>query len=402
MGILSRFLRTSPPLEERAMTVGPQSLKLELPFSGERVTPSTATRNTAVARAVELISNDLAKVPRRLMRRTANGSELDNSSKLWRLFDRSPNVEQSGFEWMRMMTSTYLLYGNAFAYIQKSGRGEVLQLLPLDPTSISAVVDQDTGTFHYEHADLGMLEPEEVLHLAFGQKDSSGVLSQSPIDRARESLGLAKAQEKAGASVYRNAATPRMALRHPGTLSDKAAARLTEQFSRSHAGPESAGKAILLEEGMDASVLQPLALADAAYIESRNFSIQEVSRIYGVPVPLLSEHSKSTYSNVTQLMKQYVDACLSHHAAIWSSEIQFKLLSPDQFLDIDLSYVMRGSFGDEITALTQAVVSGIMTPNECRHRLGLNPIEGLDKTQLMPGATINEEDDERDPLDPDN
>ena len=193
-----------------------------------------------------------------------------------------------------------------------------------------------------------------------------------------------------------------MALRHPGTLSDKAAARLTEQFSRSHAGPESAGKAILLEEGMDASVLQPLALADAAYIESRNFSIQEVSRIYGVPVPLLSEHSKSTYSNVTQLMKQYVDACLSHHAAIWASEIQFKLLSPDQFLDIDLSYVMRGSFGDEITALTQAVVSGIMTPNECRHRLGLNPIEGLDKTQLMPGATINEEDGERDPLDPDN
>ena len=188
MGIFSRFLRSSPPREERAMTVGPQSLKLELPFSGERVTPSTATRNTAVARAVELISNDLAKVPRRLMRRTANGAELDNSSKLWRLFDRSPNVEQSGFEWMRMMTSTYLLYGNAFAYIQKSGRGEVLQMIPLDPTSISAVVDQDTGTFHYEHADLGMLEPEEVLPLAFGQKDSSGVLSQSPIDRARESL----------------------------------------------------------------------------------------------------------------------------------------------------------------------------------------------------------------------
>ena len=386
MGWLPRFLRSSPPVEERAVTVGPANLQLTLPYSGERVTPATADTNTAVGRAVQLISNDLAKVPLKLMRRTATGSEEDTSSALWRLFDTSPNVEQSGFEWRRYMTSLYCLYGNSYCLISRNGRGDVLQLLPLDPTSISVVIDPD-GTYYYDHATLGKLEPEEVLHFRFGLLDETGVTAYSPITRARESLGLAKAQEIAGASVYRNAATPRMCLKHPGTLSDKAAARLSEQFTRAHAGPDSAGKAILLEEGMDADVLQPLQLETAQWLDARGFSIDEVSRIYGIPTPYLSEHSNSTYNNVSSLVKMYVDSCLSHHASIWAAEIQLKMLSPDQYLDFDLSYVQRGTFSEEILSLHTAVTSGIMTPNECRKRLGLNPLDGLDRPLMMPGAT---------------
>ena len=405
MGLLPRFLRRSPQPEERAMTVAPAGLELTLPYSGERVSPSTCDQNTAVGRAIQLISNDLAKVPRTLMRRTAGGAEPDTSSALWRLFDTSPNVEQSGFEFWRYMTSIYCRYGNAFALISKNGRGDVLQLIPMDPQSISIEIDQKSGTFYYNHAELGLLEPEEVFHLRFsGLTDETGVLGLSPVMRGKEALGLAKAQEKAGGSVYKNAASPRMALRHPGTLSDKAGARLAEQFSKAHAGPESAGKAILLEEGMDAQILQPLQLESAQWIDARRFSIGEVSRIFGVPAPYLSDNTNSTYSNVTQLAKLYTDGCLSHHAGIWQAEIQFKLLSPDQYLDIDLSYVQRGSFTDEIAALNQAVTSGIMTPNECRHRLGLNPLEGLDAPRLRLDTGVVNQDDEdadRNPFDQD-
>ena len=389
--------------EERAV-VAPQSVFLDLPnWSGERVSPSQADRLSAVGRAINLISNDLAKVPLNLTRRNPDGTrEPDDTSNLWRLFDSSPNVYQSGFEFRRYVTSQFLTYGNAIVYISRSMRGDVLQLLPLEPNSCSVMVDNETGEFHYQHATMGNLEPDEVLHLKYGLTDSSGIWGYSPIERASEALGLAKAQEKAGASVFKNAANPKMALTHPGNLSDKAAGRLSEQFANAHAGPGSSGKAILLEEGMSVTELKPLELTSAQYIASREFSIQEVSRMYGVPVPYLSEHSRSTYSNVSELVRIYIDSCLSHMACIWSSEVGFKLLSPDQRLEFDLSYVQRGTFVDEINALNTAATSGIMTPNECRQRLGLNPLPGLDDPRAMPGSTtITDEgsrDDDRNPF----
>ena len=240
-----------------------------------------------------------------------------------------------------------------------------------------------------------------MLHFRFpGTVDETGVWAHSPVHRAREALGLAKAQEKAGASTYRNSSTPRMALRHPGTLSDKASARLAEQFSRAHAGPESAGKAILLEEGMEAQVLAPLSLESQQWLDGRTFQLQEVCRIFGIPAPLLSDLSKATYSNIQHLMRTYVDGCLSHHAAMWAAEIQFKLLSPDQFIDFDMSYVQRGTFQDEIGSLAQAINSGFMTPNECRKRLGLNPLPGLDTPRLRKdtGVINGDQNNERDPL----
>jgi len=393
IGIFSFFRSAPAPTEERAVHVRPANFIEAPPFAGEYISNSNADKNTAVSRAIQLISNDMAKVPLRVMRRTGEGAVEDTSSGIWRLFDQSPNVEQSGFEFRRLITSSYCKTGNACCLIQKNGRGDVLQLLPLDTGSMSIVVDEENGTYNYQHAILGLLEPEEVLHFRFGLVDETGVWAYSPIQRARESLSLAKAQEKAGASVYRNAATPRMAIKHPGSLSDKASARLSEQFSRAHAGPESAGRAILLEEGMNCEVLPALELESQQYIAGREFQIQEVCRIFGIPAPLLSDLSRATYSNVQSLMRAYIDGCLSHHAALWAAEIRYKLLAPDQFIDIDLSYVQRGSFQDEIGSLSTAINSGFMTPNEARKRLNLQPLPGLDSPLLRKDTGVVGEED---------
>ena len=148
---------------------------------------------------------------------------------------------------------------------------------------------------------------------------------------------------------------------------------------------------------MTAQVLSPLSLESAQWLAAREFSLQEVSRIYAVPTPMIGENSKSTYSNVTQMVKGYIDQCLSHHASMWAAEVQYKLLAPDETLEHDLSFVQRGTFNDEVASLNTAVVSGIMTPNECRARLGLNPIPGGDNLHTMPGSEVLlevEEDDE--------
>ena len=153
---------------------------------------------------------------------------------------------------------------------------------------------------------------------------------------------------------------------------------------------------------MTASVLSPLSLESTQWLQARDHQIQEVSRIFGVPSHMLSDLSGGQYSNIQSLMRTYVDGCLSHHAAMWAAEIQFKMLSPDQFVDFDLSLVQRGSFQDEIASLNTAVTSGIMTPNECRVRLGLNPMPGLDQPRLRKDTgvvTDQEEDpDERNPF----
>jgi len=402
--ILDWFQRKKqlPHDEERAMRVAPPGFLEAPPASGIRVPPREADRNTAVWRAINLIANDMAKIPVRVVRDLSDGTEEPADSDLDSLLRRSPNVEQSAFEFRRMMTSTCCLYGNAFALIQANQRKELLQLIPIDPTQISITVDQATATYVYTHAEIGDLPPSEVIHLRFGPTDSSGILSHSPINRGREALGLAVAQERAGAAAYRNSATPRMQIRHPGSLSDAASARLREQFQRAHAGPDAAGRAILLEEGMTADVLAPLGLESQQWIEARQFSISEVERLYGVPAPLLSNHAASTYSNISELLRAYTDTVLSHWSRIWSSELEFKLLGPDERVDFDLSHVQRGSFATEVSSLNTAVTAGIMTPNEARRRLGLEPLQGmgLDEPRIrLDTTTVTDQDGEGDPID---
>ena len=107
------------------------------------------------------------------------------------------NNFQTSFEFRELLIRNLDLYGNAFAGIERNGRGEVIALYPFAPRTV-AVQRLSNGRLRYKISnELGgtqVLLAEEMLHVPGPSRD--GVVGLSPISIARGALTLALAQEQ--------------------------------------------------------------------------------------------------------------------------------------------------------------------------------------------------------------
>jgi HK97 family phage portal protein len=146
-----------------------------------------------------------------------------------------------------------------------------------------------------------------------------GLWGESPVRLCKTSLQVMAAQETSQLNVMQNAGNPKIAMVHPGPLSASARQAITEDYMARHSGSENTGKPLVLAEGMRVERISS-TLDDAGISAARRYSVEDVSRIYGVPTSYLSEHSTSAYGSMEWLTRMYLDACLSHWFAAWTAD----------------------------------------------------------------------------------
>jgi len=325
------------------------------------VTPSSALAYTPVYRAASLIANDVARTEMYVEDVTL-GRLLEN-----------PNRWQNGFEFRRAMTLQCLLYGNAFALINRTLGGELLELLPLDIESVS--LDLSKAEPFYKTRQYGDVPTDAMLHIRAIGLD--GLWGESPVRLCRTSLQVLASQENAQLEVMKNAGNPKLAFVHPGPLSEAARQSISEKFVQSHSGAQNAGRPLVLAEGMRVERISS-TLDDNGIAAARKYSIEDVSRIYGVPTSYLSEHTTTAFGSMEWLSRMYVDACLSHWFATWHSELKAKV-APFSAIRFDTDTIARPSLAEQFAALRTGVESGVITRNEAREWLDLDPLPGLDE-----------------------
>jgi HK97 family phage portal protein len=325
------------------------------------ITPGTALAYTPVYRAASLIANDVARVPLEVSERTANA------------LLQQPNRWQSGFEFRRSLTLQALLYGNAFAVINRTIGGELLELLPLDIESVS--LDLTKSEPAYKTRLYGDVPMSSMLHLRAVGLD--GLWGESPVRLCRTSLSVLASQEQAQLEVMKNAGNPKIAIVAQGPMGAPARQMVVEDYMKHHAGAANAGKPLVLAEGMKVERISS-TLDDSGIAAARRYSVEDVSRIYGVPTSYLSEHSANAYGSMEWLSRMYVDACLQHWFSTWSAEIVSKL-APFGNATFDADMISRPSLAEQMAALRTGVESGVITRNEARDYLNLAPLDGLDE-----------------------
>ena len=357
--------------------------------AGEVVTQQTIEWLPAAQRAISLIAGDIARLPMRLIRRDETGGRVEQGGPTAQLLTRQPTQSLHSFAWRRHIVREYLIHGNAICYIQKSNADSVLQLLPLEAGSVR--IEYRGAEPMYIHKELGELAPSEVLH--FRQPGgSTGLWGDGLLNVGREALAQLRSQQRVAASVAANTVQPRVVLKHPGKLSEQMALAAKAKFQSTFSGAGSGG-VVLLQDGMGVETLS-VKMTDLDFLATCNWSIGEVSRLTGVPVSMLSEHSHSTFSNVSELNRSYLDQCLAVDLAMITAEIENKLLR-NREVEFDTTALTKGSLADQVNAWSLAVDRGVITRNEMRTRLGLNPIEGLDTPVLrLDTAEMDEDEDE--------
>ena len=324
------------------------------------VTPLNALRYTPIYRAVTLIAGDIARLPCEI---TDSRSE-----SLW----LTPSGYMSAFEFRRSMTLQALLWGNAFAIINRTRGGELLELMPMDPDGVS--LDLSGPAPVYKTRMYGDIAPENMLHLR--APGLSGLWGESPIRLCSTAVTTLAAQEQTALQNFKNGGNPRLALVHPGITNEANRQKLAEEFRKRHAGSRNAGEPIVLSDGIKIERISS-TLEDAGLEAARKYSIGDVSRIYGVPASYLSEEVGTAYGTMEWLSRMYVDSCLQTWLATWRAEWLAKT-APFAEMRFDLDALLRPGIAEQMAALRTAVEAGFMTRNEARERLDMEPLDGLD------------------------
>ncbi|MFQ5509483.1 MAG: phage portal protein [Leptospirillia bacterium] len=360
--------------------------------SGQMITPERATGIPAVHACVQLIAETAASLPLAPFRRSEDeGREVDRLHPLYRVLHERANSVQTALEFREQFVASCLLTGNGYALKEIDGRGAVVALTPMHPDHVRPV-KLVNGRVRYEVTpERGGTEryvQEEVLHLRYRSRD--GFTGLSPITIARETIGVALAQQQHEGALYRNGVRPSGALKHPGTLGMEAASTLRESFQDAFSGPSNAGKVLVLEEGMDFSPLS-MSQRDAEFVESRKLTLEDIARIFRVPPPAIGILDRATYSNVTEQSRALVMYTLRPWLVRIEQAMNGSLLTTEghrsHFIEHNAEGLLRGNQKERFEAYRIGREWGWMSTNEIRRVENMGAIGSEGDTYRQPMNT---------------
>jgi HK97 family phage portal protein len=241
----------------------------------------------------------------------------------------------SPFNFWRWTFSTYEVYGEAFWLQAARRRGQVIDLLPMHPSRTTVKRDEDgnvvyvftTGSLRGAARGAG----EDVVPFQRYNPDSL-MRGMSRLEPLRSTLLNEDAARRATASWWQRGARPSVALKHPGELSEGAQDRLRPTGSPARRRRQLMGGTAILEEGMEAQVIQ-LTADEMQYIESRKLNLQEACMVFDVPPPVVHILDHATFSNITEQMRSMYRDTMAPRLEDFESVIDFHL-RPEFFADV--------------------------------------------------------------------
>jgi HK97 family phage portal protein len=305
----------------------------------------------------------------------------------------NPNPAISTFDFWLWTSSTFDIYGEAFWLKRRDKGGRPYQLAPLHPTAMTL---RDDGLWYFDNGTIRLdrgIRSEDLVHFkTYHPTDTDRGLSA--LEQLRDTLENERAARTATSSFWANGARPGFALTHPNNLSENASTRLRAQWDQGFGGAKNAGKTLILEEGMEAKILQ-LTNEEAQYIETRKLNREEVCAAYDIPPPVVHILDHATYSNITEQMRSMYRDTMAPLLKGFESNLDAQLRAPDFAEDVYAEFLMdevlRGDFEQRAAAYKAA---DYMTIAEKRRAENLPFIEGTDiilvNTASLPLDRLND------------
>jgi HK97 family phage portal protein len=359
--------------------------------SGVQVDEQKALNSSVVWACVQLIAGTLGSLPLIHYRRLPNGGKARfTESRLYRLLHDAPNNEMSASTFAETLTAHLLLWGNAFAEIRRDNKGQVGALWPIEPWRVQGEREGKT-LLRYVVDGSTKLELEEMLHIPGLTPD--GLWGYSPIQKAREALGLLLAAEKFGGTFFGQGSAFGGILTHPGRLAEPAEAKLRASLEARAQGVDRAHNFVILQEGMryDRIGIPP---NDAQFLETRKFQVGEIARWFGVPPHMIGDVERST-SWGTGIEAQnigFVTYTLRRWLVRFAQEMTRKLISPLernlQFVEFLVDGLLRGDTTTRYQAYQVGRNGGWFSANDIRRLENLDPIGDAGDVYLVPSNMV--------------
>jgi HK97 family phage portal protein len=361
--------------------------------SGELVTSSNALELSAVYASTKILGEDMGSMPLFLHSRSADGRELDKAygHALFPVLHDLVNPDVSAGEFVEALTAVAALEGDGFALIENYGK-KTVRLYPLESDE-SIRVDRDskrrTVYILNRKGEPKTLTRNQVFHLrgfTYNTRNGDAILQ-----RARHAIGLGMSAQRYAGRFMANDVSAGLFLSHPGVGAGVLGAEGVEgvkQAFREHQGSNNAGEPFVLQEGMTADRKDP-DMQKQQLIEQRKFQLEEVARIWRIPLHKLAHLDRSTFSNIEQQAIEYIQQTLNPWRRRWREAVHRHLLTRSEqqsgrlFAEHSVESLLRGDFKAQTDGFRAMLEKGVYTINEVRRWLNMNPVEGGDSNYIQ-------------------
>jgi HK97 family phage portal protein len=355
------------------------------------VNPSTASGLPACTAAVRIAAEGVASLDLGVWR--GKGVERVAVPNAWQArIAASPNEQQTSYGFWETIEESLSYRGNAYIWKNVSN-GRVVEWYALHPDQIRPLYTLGARKYVVGAAPY-FIDPtgkgigfytvgqDTILHIK-GFGDGGMWIAPSPVERFRQALGVGLAKINYETSLYARSAMPGMVVTVPGELDKEQMDSFRESFAQLQGGSGNVGRTAVVGGGITVAPIG-FTMTDSQFIESMQFDVEQVARIFNVPQSLIGgggiggtsaavapktpEHEQARwlkYGLVPRLRR--IEAALYADAALFPAN---SALYPM----FDTDRALRGDLATEAAIAQGKVQSGQWTPNEARALDGLAPL----------------------------
>ena len=353
------------------------------------VNQETVFTVNAIFSAVSLISDTISTLP------VDSYIRLDGLRRPFRprpAWVTKPDVDTTKEAFYGAVIVSMLLDGNAFVRVYANRRGEITNLVVLNPIDVE-IRRNGVGRVMYEvKGESRMLSSENVIHVPDVVRPGA-IRGVSRVEALKEDFGLAIALRSYAARFFGSGATTQGIIEYPNKLTGEQAKMLQENFDSRHKGWKRSHRTGILSGGATYKTTS-VTNDQAQFIDSRRMAVEDVARAFNVPPHLLGLPGTNSYASVEQNNLAWVIHCL--RPIVQKLESAFSPLmersagGETAFIKFNLDGLLRADINSRMSAYSTGLLSGFLTINDVRRLEDLQDIDDPSaNTVRVPLANVN-------------
>lgn len=355
--------------------------------AGFDMSPASAMQSAVVYACVNVLAQTIASLPLIVYRRLPNGGkERAPEHPLYDVLHDRPNPEMTSYELRACLVGHQATWGNAYCEIQRSD-ARIIALWPLRPDRMTVQRD-DAGNLIYVYRlskpdpQTGLMDKvfafENIMH--WRGLSGNGIVGYSPVEQAAQSIGVDMATREYGARFFGNDSRPGGILTHPGRLSDDAAKKLKSRWEESHRGLSNSQRVAVLEEGVTWTSIG-IPPEQAQFLETRKYQRSEIAALYRIPLHMINDLERATFSNIEQQSLEFVKYTLTPWLVQIEQAMKRDLFAISagkraHFAEHLIEGLLRGDSAARAAYLQTMRQNGALNADEWREVENMNPIPG--------------------------
>lgn len=339
-------------------------------LAGVSVSENSVLGLSAAWRAITLLAGGIATLPLRAIQ------ERDGITERVPSWLDNPAGGLTRLELVEAVVAHMALHGNAFLAHIYGGAGQLVGVQPIHPQAVAIDVDKQGNKTYKVSLNDGttqMFTDATMTHIKWLSLD--GIRGLSPLQLARNgAFGTGLAADRSAAALFGSGMRASALATFDDVTTEEDAKVIQQGLDKALTGEANAGRIALINRKVSIHPWQ-LSNEDAQWLQSREFQIEEIARIYGVPATLIGLSDKqSSWGTGIREMHQAMSRWTFMPFTTRIEQRLSPLLGANRKAEFDYRDLLAPDPATEINLLIAQVQAGLLTADEARAILNRAPL----------------------------